>query len=68
MNPVAEGLTGWTIQEALGKPVNEVFDSINEETRQPVKNPIRRVLEKGVIVGLANHTVLRSREGKRSLS
>ncbi|MBT4502198.1 MAG: response regulator [Gemmatimonadetes bacterium] len=64
MNPVAETLTGWTDQEALGKKVNEVFRIINEQTRQPAGNPIRRVLEEGTIIGLANNTALISRDGK----
>ncbi len=64
MNPVAEALTGWRIEEALGKNVREVFRVINEETRQPVELPIARVLADGIVVGLANHTALIARDGK----
>ncbi|MEJ5352720.1 MAG: PAS domain S-box protein [Melioribacteraceae bacterium] len=64
MNPVAEQLTGWTEQEAKGKPLEDVFNIINEETRNKVENPVRRVLREGIVVGLANHTVLISRDGK----
>jgi PAS domain S-box-containing protein len=63
MNAVAEGLTGWTLTEAAAKPVTEVFRIINELTREAVDNPVTNVLEKGMIVGLANHTVLLSRDG-----
>jgi len=63
MNRVAERLTGWTENEALGRPIGEVFKIINEETRQEAFNPIARVLREGVVVGLANHTALISREG-----
>jgi PAS domain S-box-containing protein len=63
MNPVAEALTGWSEGEAVGKPANSVFAIINEETRAPVESPVERVLREGKIVGLANHTVLVSRDG-----
>ena len=58
MNAVAEGLTGWTLVEVLQKPVTEVFTIINEQTRRGVDNPVARVLREGMIVGLANHTLL----------
>ncbi len=63
LNPVAEALTGWSGEEARGKPVEEVFPIFNEETRRPVENPVRRVVREGVVVGLANHTVLVARDG-----
>ncbi len=63
MNPVAESLTGWPLQEAKGRPIYEVFVIQNAHTRQTVENPITKVLETGAIVGLANHTVLVSRNG-----
>jgi PAS domain S-box-containing protein len=63
MNPVAEQLTGWTEQEASGRTLHEVFPIFNEETSTPVENPVHEVLRKGVTVGLANHTVLRRRNG-----
>ena len=63
MNPIAETLCGWKLTDALGKPLPEVFTIINAETRQIVADPVKKVLEKGEIVGLANHTVLVSRNG-----
>ncbi|MCL4829156.1 MAG: PAS domain S-box protein, partial [Caldilinea sp.] len=63
LNPVAEMLTGWSDEEARGKPLETVFIIINEESRQPVVNPVTRVLQKGRIVGLANHTLLIDRNG-----
>ena len=63
VNLVAERLTGWTEVEAFGRRLEEIFVIVNEETRQPVENPINRVLSEGVIVGLANHTVLIARNG-----
>ena len=64
MNHVAEGLAGWTDAEARGKPLEEVFSIFSEVTRKPAENPVAKVLREGRIVGLANHTVLRSRRGK----
>jgi PAS domain S-box-containing protein len=58
INEVAESLTGWSLQEALGEPLERVFHIVNEATRQPVENPATRALREGVVVGLANHTVL----------
>ncbi|WMW22991.1 PAS domain S-box protein [Methanolobus mangrovi] len=63
MNHIAEELTGWTEAEAKGKQLEEVFDIINEHTRLPVEIPVRRVLREGQIVGLANHTLLISKDG-----
>ena len=64
MNPVGESLTGWTADEGHLRDVEEVFRIVNEGTRQPVENPIRRVLREGVVVGLANHTILLSKDGR----
>ena len=66
INPIAEGLTGWKREEALGKDVNEVFRIIHEENRSPAENPVRKVLQKGLIVGLADHIVLLSRDGRET--
>jgi PAS domain S-box-containing protein len=64
MNPVAQALTGWTEAAAQGQPIERVFDIINEDTRLPVENPVSKVFGAGGIVGLANHTVLRTRDGR----
>lgn len=63
LNQVAEKLTGWKSEEAAGKRLPEVFNIVNEETRQPAFNPVDRVLRDGVVVGLANHTALVARDG-----
>jgi PAS domain S-box-containing protein len=63
MNPVAEELTGWTQSDAVGKPVAEVFYIVNEVTREAVENPSVRALTEGVVIGLANHTLLIARNG-----
>lgn len=64
MNPVAEAITGWSHEEASGKPIEEVFRIINEESRKTVENPVTRVIREGTVVGLANHTLLLSRNGR----
>jgi PAS domain S-box-containing protein len=64
MNSVTEALTGWSAGESHGKHLTEVFPIVNEETRQPVENPVEKVLATGHIVDLANHTVLIARDGK----
>ena len=63
MNPIAQLLTGWTQEAAQGQPLATVFPIINEQTRKPVENPVDKVLREGVIVGLANHTILIARDG-----
>ncbi|PSM30986.1 hypothetical protein BVG81_007705, partial [Haliangium sp. UPWRP_2] len=63
MNPVAEQLTGWTAEEAKTKPLDEVFHLQDEETRAPIESPAQRVLRAGAVVGLADKTVLLSRDG-----
>jgi PAS domain S-box-containing protein len=69
MNPIAERLTGWSEKSAVGKPIGEVFQIVNENTRVAVENPVGRVLAEGLVVGLANHTALISRDGtERSIA
>jgi two-component system cell cycle sensor histidine kinase/response regulator CckA len=63
MNAVAEQLTGWPLAVAVGRPLDEIFIIVNEDTRRPVDNPVHKVMETGGIVGLANHTALIARDG-----
>ena len=63
MNPVAEHLTGWRLDDAREHPCTEVFNIVNEQTLRTVENPVMRVLQEGVVVGLANHTLLISADG-----
>ncbi|ARN56200.1 PAS domain S-box protein [Sedimentisphaera salicampi] len=62
-NPVAQRLTGFSLQEAAGRDIFEVFNIFKGGTNEPAENPVKKVLEKGEIVGLANHTVLISKDG-----
>ncbi len=63
LNAVAQELTGWTAEEALAKPLTAVFRIFNEESRQPVENPVEKVLKSGKVEGLANHTLLVGKDG-----
>ena len=63
MNHVAEVLTGWPPGEALGRTLSEIFAIVHVRTRQPVANPVERVLKEGTVVALSNHTVLIARDG-----
>ncbi len=63
LNPVASELTGWTQDEAAGVPLESVFNIVNEKTRRTVENLAIRALREGVVVGLANHTLLIAKDG-----
>ena len=64
INPVAQSLTGWAQEEAIGKSMDLVFDIVNKDTRHPVENPVKKVFRDGKVVGLADHTLLLSKGGK----
>src|SRR5437763_6789098 len=64
LNPIAESLTGWKNAEALGQPLEKVFHIVNEDTHAEVENPALRAIKDGVIFGLANHTLLITKDGK----
>ncbi len=63
MNQVAEELTGWTFNQALTKPVEEIFNIVDEKTRLAVESPVAKVLRDGMIVGLADHNILVKKDG-----
>ncbi len=58
MNPTSEMLTGWVQTEAQGKPLGEIFRIANEQTGEPIESPVATVLGKGLVVDLAEHAVL----------
>ena len=64
MNPVAEALTKWTQQDALGQDLNQIFPTIHEMTREAIPNPVTLSLERGTTVNLENHTLLINKEGE----
>jgi PAS domain S-box-containing protein len=64
LNPVAEALTGWSLQDALGQPCEVVFHLVHEQTRQPLESPVARVLRDGLVLDVAPQTVLVTRDGR----
>jgi PAS domain S-box-containing protein len=67
MNPVAESLTGWSQEEAAGRPFEEVFRIYSGKSREPVESPVERVLAAGHSVALPSRTLLISRDGKERM-
>jgi PAS domain S-box-containing protein len=63
LNPVAETLTGWKTEEALGQPIQSVFRIINEQTGEPASDIVGQVLRERRVVALANHTALVTKDG-----
>ena len=66
LNPVAEKLTGWKLDEAVGQLMEDVFDIINEYSGETTENPAIQVFEQERIVELANHTLLVSKDGVKT--
>lgn len=66
LNPEAERLTGWKNFEAKGQPLPKIFQIVNEQTRQTAENPVENVCRTGRVSGLANHTVLISKDGRET--
>ncbi len=66
MNPVAENLTGWFLDEARGRALSEVFQIVDEASREVVESPADKVRRTGAIVGLANHTLLIRKDGSET--
>ena len=64
LNKVAEHLTGWKNEEAKGRNIKEIFNIKNFKTGKEAVNPVFRALDEGIIVGLANYTILTSRDKK----
>ena len=63
MNGVAENLTGWNLQQAADTPIKTIFPIIDATTREPIDNPVDKVLQTGETVYLSNHTTLIARDG-----
>jgi PAS domain S-box-containing protein len=64
INAEAERLIGWKLSEVNQRPLSDVFRIIDERSRRPAENPVARALREGVVVGLTNHTLLISRDGR----
>ncbi len=66
MNPFAEVLTGWTLKEALGKPLASIFNVISEGTDKHVEDPVTKAIRQDSFYGLADQTILIAKEGART--
>jgi PAS domain S-box-containing protein len=65
MNPIASELTGWSLAEAIGLPLEEVFHIVNERTGEPIETPVAKVKRLNAVVGLVNHTALVRKDNTR---
>jgi PAS domain S-box-containing protein len=63
MNSLAESLTGWKQAEAKGRRLKEVFALVDESTRQPLQDPIGRVLHEGRAITLGGRALLIAKDG-----
>lgn len=63
LNPIAEQLTGWTLKEFVGRPIDEVFHIMNALTKEKIKNPAQRVFEAGTVIESTHNTLLISKDG-----
>jgi len=63
MNGIAEELTGYTFNDANQMRLTDVFRIVNDENRQKIENPVAKVLEKGLVIGPANHSILICKDG-----
>jgi PAS domain S-box-containing protein len=64
MNSVAEALTGWEQEDAWGKDLIEVFNIVDEKTRTLAESPVTRAIREGVVIGLADHSILITKDGR----
>ena len=67
MNSIAENLTGWSLNEGMGKCLMEVFHIVHKETEELSENPAQLGLETGKVVPLANHTMLIAKDGLKKI-
>lgn len=63
LNSLAGRLTGWTLQDAAGRPVEEIFQIIHQDTRCPSALPVKETLARGTVQGLASHTIISALNG-----
>jgi PAS domain S-box-containing protein len=63
VNPVAETLTGWAQEQGAGRPLEVVFQLVNETTQEALENPVRQVLREGRTAAVPDHAVLLARDG-----
>ena len=65
MNPAAERLTGWSIDEAKYHPIEKIYNVVNEETGKPFENIVSRILKNKEVVPSENNTLLLTKDRKK---
>jgi PAS domain S-box-containing protein len=65
INPFAEALTGWKREAALGKPLKDIFNIVSEGSEAPIENPVKKAIREEIFYGLANNTMLMTKEGMK---
>ncbi len=65
MNPVAENLTGWPLDESMSRPVEEIFNVVDFKDHGKFENPVSRDLQQGQMVKQETQSVLISRDGRK---
>ncbi|NIW24876.1 MAG: PAS domain-containing protein, partial [Gammaproteobacteria bacterium] len=60
LNPAAEELSGWELRRAQGQPIEEILCLVDDQTGEPVTNPVRRALREGRVVGLSDNVALQT--------
>lgn len=65
MNPIAQFLTGWNLKDAMGKPLNEVYSIVNEETNERIENLIRNLMVKGIVIDQVDQIILIDKYGTK---
>ncbi len=63
LNPVAEQLTGWRLEHAQGRIVDEIFRSFHEETCEPLENPLAVAIRRTRAIKCVRPTLLIRRDG-----
>jgi len=63
MNPVAEQLTGWSFEEAQQHSLKTIFPIVHASSREPIENPVEKVISSGETIFLSNHTTLIAKDG-----
>ena len=65
MNPVAQEVTGWDMEEAIGKTLTDVLKIINENTGIPVEDPVTKILKENEVIEIKDSKLLITKNGTR---
>ena len=65
MNPVAQMITGWEQEEAFGKNLKEVFNTVDELTGLPIEDPVTSVVQNNIIMESNQPKLLTTKNGDK---